>query len=268
MPCACRRSRPIRCSVTKSESTVVNQIDPPAAGHAVIWDFDGTLVDSREKNLSVTREIIETITSQSADAFDALASVTSYKAATVRARNWRDLYASEFGFAEGDIDQAGALWTEYQHRDATATPIIDGIHDTLRALDHLPHGIVSQNAKAIISSVLDGSELGDHFHAIIGYEEVAMSAQKPAPDGLLHCIELLTAFRLGCVFYIGDHEGDTLCAAHAKEEVAARGLPVEIVAIAALFEGETTETWSVVPDHEARRPQDIPRIVQRYVAGG
>jgi HAD superfamily hydrolase (TIGR01549 family) len=254
--------------VTKSDSTVVNQIDPSPARHAVIWDFDGTLVDSREKNLSVTREIIATITSRSADSFEALASVASYKAATTRARNWRDLYASEFGFAEADIDQAGALWTEYQHRDATATPIIDGIHDTLRALNHLPHGIVSQNARAIISSVLDASELGDHFHAIIGYEEVSMSAQKPAPDGLLHCIERLTAFRLGCVFYIGDHEGDTLCAAHAKEEVATRGLPVEVVAIAALFEGETTASWSVVPDHEARRPQDIIDLVQRYVEGG
>jgi len=246
----------------------VSQIDPPPAGHAVIWDFDGTLVDSRKKNLGVTREIIATITSQSADSFDALASVASYHAATMRARNWRDLYASEFGFAEENIDRAGALWTEYQHRDATATPIIDGIHDTLRALEHLPHGIVSQNAKAIISSVLDASELGEHFQAIIGYEEVAMSAQKPAPDGLLHCIERLTAFRLGCVFYIGDHEGDTLCATHAKEQVAARGLPVEVVAIAALFEGETTETWSVVPDHEARRPQDVINLVQRYVEGG
>ena len=95
-----------------------------------------------------------------------------------------------------------------------------------------------------------------------------MSAQKPAPDGLLHCIEQLTLFRFGYVFYIGDHEGDTICAAHAKEEVAARGLPVEVVAIAALFEGETTEAWSVVPDHEARRPQDVINFVQRYVEGG
>ncbi len=247
---------------------LVNHADPSPARHAVIWDFDGTLVDTRERNLSVTREIITTITSQSPDAFKALTSLASYKAATVRSRNWRDLYATEFSFPEEHIDRAGALWTEYQHKSTTAVRVIDGVPETLRALDHLPHGIVSQNARAIISSVLHDSALDGHFQVVIGYEEVAMSAQKPAPDGLLHCIEQLTAFRLGYVFYIGDHETDTLCAAHAKDELAARGLPVQVVGIAALYQGDTTEAWSVEPDHEVRCPQDIPGIVQQYVSRG
>ncbi len=245
----------------------MTRADPSPARHAVIWDYDGTLVDSCERNLSVTREIITTVTSRPADSYEALVSVASYRAATVRSRNWRDLYATEFGFSEQHVDQAGALWAEYQQRSTTAVRVIDGVPDTLQALDHLPHGIVSQNARAIISSVLDASGLGGHFQAILGYEEVAMSAQKPAPDGLLHCIEQLTAFRLGYVFYIGDHEADTLCASHAKEKLEARGLPVEVVAIAALYDGETTETWSVLPDHEARRPQDVLHFVQQYVAG-
>ncbi len=245
----------------------MRQAAHPAARHAVIWDFDGTLVDTRERNLSVTREIITTITAQSADTFEALTSVTAYKAATTRSRNWRDLYATEFGFPEQHIDRAGALWAQFQHRDTTATPLIDGVYDTLQALDHLPHGIVSQNARAVITAILDDSDLADHFQAIIGYEEVEMSAQKPAPDGLLACIEQLTLFRFGYVFYIGHHEGDTLCAAHAKEELAARKLPVEVVGIAALFENETTEGWSVSPDHVARRPEDVLHFVGQYLAG-
>lgn len=245
----------------------MHQSDSSLPRHAVIWDFDGTLVDTCERNLSVTREIITTVTSRPADSYEALRSVASYKAATVRSRNWRDLYATEFGFPDEHIDLAGALWAEYQNRSTTPVRVIDGVRDTLQALDHLPHGIVSQNARAIISSVLEDSALDGHFQAIIGYEEVEMSAQKPAPDGLLHCIEQLTAFRLGYVFYIGDHEADTLCAAHARNELAARGLPVEIVGIAALYQGETTETWSVVPDHEARHPQDVIHFVQQYVAG-
>lgn len=245
----------------------MSQSATPPPCHAVIWDFDGTLVDTRAKNLSVTREIITAITSQSPDAFDALASVASYQAATTRARNWRDLYASEFGFAEDYIDQAGALWTEYQRRDTTATPVIDGVADTLRALDHLPYGIVSQNARAIIASILGASQLEDHFQAIIGYEQVEMSAQKPAPDGLLLCIEQLTAFRLGYVFYVGDHETDTMCAARAKDELARRELPIEVVAIGTLYEEETIDSWSVTPDHVARRPEEIPPIIQRYLAG-
>ena len=244
----------------------MNRADPSPADHAVIWDFDGTLVDTCERNLSVTREIITTVTSRPADSYEALASVASYRAATVRSRNWRDLYSTEFGFPEEHIDQAGALWTEYQHRSTTAVRVIDGVPDTLRALDHLPHGIVSQNAKSIISSVLDASELGGHFQAIIGYAEVAMSAQKPAPDGLLHCIGQLTAFRLGYVFYIGDHETDALCATLAKEALVREEAPVTLVSIGALYQGESTTSWSVAPDHAAREPGEVVRIVSQYVA--
>ncbi len=244
----------------------MTRADPSPARHAVIWDYDGTLVDSCERNLSVTREIITTVTSRPADSYEALVSVASYRAATVRSRNWRDLYATEFGFSEQHVDQAGTLWAEYQHRSTTAVRVIDGVADTLQALDHLPHGIVSQNAKAIISSVLDANELGGHFQAIIGYEEVAMSAQKPAPDGLLHCIEQLTAFRLGNVFYIGDHQTDVLCATLAKEALAREEAPVTLVSIGALYQGESTSSWSVAPDHTAREPGEIVRIVSQYVA--
>ena len=238
-----------------------------SALHAVIWDFDGTLVDSSERNMSVTREIISQVTAASPDEFEALRSVPAYKAATTRSRNWRDLYASEFGFPDADIDRAGALWTEYQERSSTQVQVIDGVRETLEALDHLPHGIVSQNARDIITGVLGDSALERHFRAIIGYEEVAMSAQKPAPDGLLSCIDELTAFRLGYVFYIGDHEGDTICADNAKQEVAARGLPVNVVAIAALYQGESTASWTVQPDHAARDPHEVRHIVERYVGG-
>ena len=42
---------------------------------------------------------------------------------------------------------------------------------------------------------------------------------------------------------------------------------VEVVGIAALYQGETTETWSVLPDHEARHPLDVLHFVQQYLAG-
>ncbi|MEE8062223.1 MAG: hypothetical protein V3T16_10335, partial [Gemmatimonadales bacterium] len=81
----------------------MNRADTLLARHAVIWDYDGTLVDSCERNLSVTREIITTVTLRPADSDEALVSVASYRAATVRSRNWRDLYATEFGFSEQHV---------------------------------------------------------------------------------------------------------------------------------------------------------------------
>ena len=45
---------------------------------AIIWDFDGTLVDTHHKNLNVTRRIIEQIKQKRADNFPVLISLENY----------------------------------------------------------------------------------------------------------------------------------------------------------------------------------------------
>ena len=233
-------------------------------GDAVVWDFDGTLVDSHVKNLAVTRAIVERITQRPAGAYEALASLADYLAALARTRNWREFYAQSFGLSEADVDRAGRLWAEYQLGDSTPTPLIEGIPGVLRSLRHLPHGIVSQNAKAAIAAVLEGAGVAEYFGAVIGFEEVDLRRQKPAPEGLLRCVELLTALRPGRVFYVGDHETDAVCAARAREELAARKLRVEVVSIGAIYDGEPATGWAVLPDHTVRRPEEIVEIVASY----
>ena len=239
----------------------------PPRGDAVVWDYDGTLVDSHVKNLAVTRAIVERITQRPAVAFESLASLDSYLTALTSMRNWRDLYGRVFGLSERDVDRAGRLWAEYQLRDSTPTPLFEGIPAVLRSLRHLPHGIVSQNAKAAIASVLEGAGVAGYFGAVIGFEEVDLRRQKPAPEGLLRCVEILTGFRPGCVFYVGDHETDAMCAAQAREELAARKLLVEVISIGACYDGEPAATWAVQPDHTVRRPEEIVEIVTRCTGG-
>ena len=93
--------------------------------------------------MSVTREIISAVTSRSPDDYPALRSLAGYKAATTRSRNWRDLYAREFGFAEDEIDSAGALWADYQHRSTTDAGASAGYRirrDVPRAMGARPMG--------------------------------------------------------------------------------------------------------------------------------
>ncbi|MEE8549721.1 MAG: hypothetical protein V3T08_00500, partial [Gemmatimonadota bacterium] len=80
---------------------------------AVIWDFDNTLVDSREKNLAVTRRIVGRLFG-SWERFAFLRSLESYEAVLRRTTNWRDLYRTEFGLNEDEVDAASRLWTELQ----------------------------------------------------------------------------------------------------------------------------------------------------------
>jgi HAD superfamily hydrolase (TIGR01549 family) len=224
---------------------------------AIIWDFDGTLADTRLRNMHVTRSIINALTDQSGAEFAALSSLDSYKEALLRTANWRDLYDREFGLSESDIDRAGHLWPKYQELEETPAPFFEGIAEVLQRWKNLPQGIVSQNGSAIIANILEANNLRDYFGAIIGYEDVEFRLQKPSPEGLIHCIDLLTQMRPGYVFYIGDHETDALCAEKGREILAERKLNIEIISIGAFYGVEPLLPREDKFDHAARQPAEL-----------
>ena len=229
---------------------------------AIIWDYDGTLVDTRLKNLNVTRRIIESIVETGTAEFSALQSLENYHLANRRASNWRELYRLEFDLTEEQIDEAGRLWTEFQLTDNTDAYFFDGVERVIRALEGFPHGIVSQNSKRSITRNLEKTELLPFFGYIVGYEEVDLKRQKPEPDGLLRCMEKLSKFEPGCVCYIGDHETDAQCAARANRVLADGEIDMKIISIGAFYDVEPNlAAWQVRPDYEAQRVDDILDIV-------
>jgi len=228
---------------------------------AIIWDYDGTLVDSRHRNLSVNRSIVQRLTGRSWPEFRALRSILEYDAAVARCTNWRDFYEREFGIDGDTVESAGQLWTEAQRVDATPVEPFAGVPDTLDALAHVPHAIVSQNAREIIVKTLEPMGLGGRFDPIVGYREVAPGRQKPAPDGLLECLARLIPEGPGAAFYVGDHPTDVQGVVEARREIKGRRRGLEIWSIAALYGGESTSGWPEAPDYLARRPGDIVDIV-------
>lgn len=232
---------------------------------AIIWDYDGTLVDTRHKNLNVTKKIIERISGKESDNFPALRSVENYHAAVKRIMNWRELYQAEFDLTEAQIDAAGALWAEYQLNDDTEVPFCDGIEAVLGDLVDFPHGIVSQNSKQNITEFLDKVNFLPYFKTIIGYEEVDFQKQKPNPGGLLRCIDQLTDSASGHVLYIGDHAMDAQCAHRANQALRAAKRDVTVVSIGAFFIFDPdTSTWQEQPDYEIQSAEAILDIVQTY----
>ncbi len=178
-----------------------------------------------------------------------------------RCTNWRDFYQCEFGLAEDLLESAGRMWTRCHLTDETPVEPFSGVRETLEALGHLPHGIVSQNSRRIIEATLERLGLGDRFEHVVGYEQVAPGRQKPAPDGLLSCLDRMNSLGPGAAFYVGDHATDAMCVLEARREIASRGLETEIRSIAALYGGESTDGWPVPPDHRARSPEDIVAVV-------
>lgn len=232
-------------------------------GNAIIWDYDGTLVDSRHKNLSVNRQIIEFVTGKDPDSFPLLRSQEQFEAADSRSRNWRDLYRLDFGLSEAETEEAGRLWTEYQLKDQTPVHLFDGISQVVAALGDFPQGILSQNSRAMIEITLASSGLAHHFGAVVGYEEVPYEQQKPDPAGLLLCLEQLTRLQPGVIFYVGDWQTDAMQAANGRAKLQQDGLPIELVSIGA-FWGHSSgdESWSTRPDLRAKEPGEIIQIVR------
>ena len=228
----------------------------------IIWDYDGTLVDTRHKNLNVTRNIIESIIETDAEEFSALRSLENYSLANRKASNWRELYRQELNLTEKQIDEAGRLWTAYQLNDNTEVVFYEGIEAAISDLAEFRHAIVSQNSRSGIMQNLAKKQLLPLFKYIVGYEEVDLKKQKPEPDGLLSCIEKLSMPGAGCVCYIGDHETDVQCVRAANRALQQENANVRIFSIGACYDsGPNTSTWKYRPDYEAQKVEDILKIV-------
>ena len=230
---------------------------------AIIWDYDGTLVDTHIKNLNVTRKIIEHITGKNPENLQPLYNLNNYRIVTKKAENWRTLYKNEFGLNENEIDEAGILWSEFQLKDETEVPFYDGITEVIIALKDYPHGIVSQNSRENIKQFLQKSKMLKYFENILGYEEVESSKQKPEPDGLLQCISELVPFNTGTVIYIGDHETDIRCAINANKVFKENGSTLIIISIGAFYDADANiSNWKVQPDFVAEKVKDIIEIIE------
>ncbi|GMR24784.1 MAG: HAD hydrolase-like protein [Ignavibacteria bacterium] len=232
---------------------------------AVIWDFDGTLVDSWQKNLNVTRKIISKILGKESIKFLVLNSLQDYHEAHIKASNWREFYKESFGLTEQQTNEAGGMWTEFQIKDNTPIPLLDGIEEVIKSLNKYPQGIVSQNSRNNIIRYLKEKNLLSNFKSIIGYEEVKMERQKPNPDGLLLCIEQLIDFKPRYVFYIGDHETDTCCAFGANYIFEKNNTGIKILSIGAFYGFNVDPSdWSIAPDYQAHKVGDVVDIINEF----
>lgn len=229
---------------------------------AVLWDFDGTMADTLERNLSVNRRIVEDVTGQSWESISALTSVEAYDAAWRRVSNWQELYFEVFGLDAEQLSRAAQLWAPYQLDDPTEVPLFDGVSEVLEQLRDLPQAVVSQNERAIIAQILAANRVDHFFTAIVGYAEVPMNRQKPAPDGLFRALEILGVEEPATALYIGDHETDIICAANANRDLIAMGHDTRFRSVAASFMANPNAAeWSVSPDHQVGRPSELGQLV-------
>ncbi|MBO6758926.1 MAG: HAD family hydrolase [Roseibium sp.] len=231
---------------------------------AFIWDYDGTLVDSLEKNLTITRAIIPAVTGKDPSHYDPLKDLATYERVLQSTPNWRTFYGGVLGLTAAQVEQAGGLWSNYQRADRTPTPVFSHLEAAFAALGNYRHGVVSQNARPSIMDCLGQAGLGDHFDYVVGYQDVPPDRQKPQPDGLLMCIEALTGFDPGHVFYLGDHDTDIETARNANRVLKENGASTRVVAVAVTYSHLNARKWKSDPDFTAASPADIVTLAQEF----
>jgi len=232
---------------------------------AIIWDYDGTLVDSRIKNLNVTRKIIEKATGKKYSDFPALANLPDFEKAHQQSENWRDFYFREFNFTEEQTNQFGPWWTEFQLSDNTNIELYPGVFQLLSALKKYPQAIVSQNSRDNILNLVQNQNIEDIISCVVGFEEVKINRQKPYPDGLLKCLNNIASSKTGVIFCIGDHETDIQLAHNTNKYFSNNGSHIKVISIGAFYIFPTdTSNWTYKPNYEANSTEDVLDIINSF----
>ena len=200
---------------TESESLL--RPPTPSNGHTrgLVFDFDGTLVDSYPLIEEAFAHVMRT------HRLDEAARVLFRQSRglplpeqmkLVAPQMWEDLVAT------------------YRSIDATLghARVFRGIPTLVRKLHQAgaPLGVVSCKRRALVEAELEAAGLRAYFDVVIGYEDV--TPPKPAPDPLLAAIGQLGLSRAHSI-YVGDSMVDleTGRAARVRTVLAAWGLTPE-----------------------------------------
>ncbi|MCI2056997.1 MAG: HAD family hydrolase [Oscillibacter sp.] len=236
---------------------------------AILWDYDGTLIDSAAKNRAVTMEVLRRVDPALLSPLPtALVSVDSYRAISRRYRNWTELYADNYRMSPEQTALATPLWAPCQQADQTPSPLFAGVRELLRELEHVPMGICSQNAGDTMRRALRAEDAEQYFGAVTGFDTVGMYRQKPKPDTFLKCLELLKLPPEGTFVYVGDQADDVRFARGAEQELKRTHPSTSVICIAALWSDAETPSWPMQPDLSVQTPEELGTVLRQLLEKG
>ena len=232
---------------------------------AVLWDYDGTLMNSIYKNFLVTREVLLHVKPEIKETGwpRNLKTFELYKEVFYQTLDWQEIYTSIFKLTKEETKIAGGLWGEFQINNQTPVDMFEGLGNVIKNLDFVPHGICSLNCSKNISRMLENHNIDHFFKAVVGFNLLSFARQKPFPDAFLCCLEEMNITDDGTIFYIGDHQDDILFARNAEIALKEQGRNINVKSIAACYSWAKPKTWNTAPHYSAYTVEDIVKIIRR-----
>lgn len=166
----------------------------PARLDAVIFDWDGTLVDSAELSYRCFRRLFESF----GIVFDRNAYAYTYSP------NWIRTYEA-VGLPEADWPEADSRWVRFYREEQSS--LLPGAQQALDALRQQgkARGLVTSGDRVRVHGELERFGLHSAFGAIVCGQDV--QNRKPHPEGLLVALERL-GVAAAAAAYVGDSPED------------------------------------------------------------
>ena len=166
----------------------------------VLFDLDGTLVDSAGLILASFHHATETVLRRRVPDEQILAQVGGTNLETQMALIDAD-----------NVDELVRVYREHNDPSYDGLACFDGVVDVLARLKREGRrlGVVTAKRAPTVARVFARAGIGEYFDAVVGSD--ATERHKPDPDPILHALELLDAEPRHAA-YVGDSPFDALSA--------------------------------------------------------
>jgi beta-phosphoglucomutase len=160
---------------------------------AVIFDWDGTLADSRKVVVASFQKALSELDCEISDAF------IEHRIGIGSAETFSEiLRSSRTSFDEALIRRLVKLKVRHEVEMGGGITLFDGALSLLRSLrGRIRLGLASMNDRAVIEHLLRVMSLGKFFYAVVTADDVAYS--KPNPEIFLKCAGELKCSPERCV---------------------------------------------------------------------